>query len=186
MARLPRPIIPDPERARRFIAEKCELKPSGCIEYTGLVFTRSGHIQFYFGGVNGGPSRTSKQYAHRFIYVSLVGEIPDGKHVCHRCDNPKCVNVDHLWLGTQRENSLDMVSKGRQKFMSKTECKNGHAFTPENTWVCSRGHRHCRACARMRQRVASGWSFEEAAASALVAIPQNAPTLRRWRGNVSG
>jgi hypothetical protein len=151
---------------------------NGCLVYNRKTTNRSGHIQRYFKG--------RSWYVHRLMWTLVKGPVPDGLQVCHTCDNPKCINIDHLWLGTQRDNSLDMVSKRRQKFMSKTECKNGHAFTPENTWVCSRGHRHCRACARMRQRVASGWNYEEAAASALVPIPQNAPTPRRWRGNVSG
>lgn len=163
MARLPQPIVPDPDRARRFLREKCATVASGCIEYTGPIHTRSGHVQYYFGGVNAGSRNTRKLYAHRFIYISLVGEIPEGKHVCHSCDNPKCMNVEHLWLGTQRDNSLDMVSKRRQAFMSKTHCKNGHEFTPENTRMTAGGRwRQCKACQQIRMRVTAGWSREEA------------------------
>lgn len=139
--------------------------------------SRSGHTHVTIGG------RAAS--VHRLLWLVVKGPIADGLHVCHTCDNPRCVNIDHLWLGTQRENSLDMVAKKRQAFMSKTECKSGHPFTAENTWVCSRGHRHCRTCSRIRQRVASGWSYEEAAASGHLPIPQNAPTKRR-RWNVSG
>ena len=69
--------------------------------------------------------------ASRFAWLVTKGEIPDGLFACHKCDNPKCVNPDHLFLGTHQDNMDDMWAKGRG--VIPPEWKEGVRFaqTPE-------------------------------------------------------
>jgi hypothetical protein len=60
------------------------------------------------------------RYAHRVAYQLAHGPIPDGRFVCHACDNPSCCNPRHLWLGTPLDNIQDRDRKGRNGLLKAT------------------------------------------------------------------
>ena len=58
--------------------------------------------------------------AHRLSYLLFNGEIPVGSFVCHRCDNPSCVNPKHLFIGSVKDNTIDSIKKGRSAIQKLT------------------------------------------------------------------
>lgn len=84
-------------------------KSDGCWLWTGKSLNKKGYGQIQIGGQG-----TKHILAHRLSYEIHCGPIPDGMVVMHSCDNPGCVNPDHLSLGTQSQNILDAFARGRK------------------------------------------------------------------------
>jgi len=96
-----------------------ETNSNGCIHWLGRL-NKAG-----YGIVD---RRHLPQLAHRVAFSLATGRDPGAHKVCHSCDNPRCVNPAHLWLGTQADNVRDMMAKGRngqvtRRGMASNKCK---------------------------------------------------------------
>lgn len=108
-------------------------KVSGPIWPTGCWEWMAGCSNDGYGGIRNENGRSSR--AHRIAWRLTQGEIPEGMIVCHKCDNPKCCNPDHLFLGTTLDNVRDKWRKGR----GPSGDRHGFRKHPESA---PRGERH--------------------------------------------
>ena len=136
----------------RFLARikrRVVIDANGCWLWQGTVHPR-GYGQTNYRG------RTVN--VHRAVYVATHGvKLAFAQQVCHSCDVKICCNPAHLWLGSNKDNHIDKIVKGRNYFSNLTHCKRGHEFAPENVrWRKSYGNRGparvCKTCERDRHR----------------------------------
>ncbi len=111
----------------------------GCWNWVGCL-TRNGYGQ--------GTYKQKRYSAHRASYSEFIGPIPSKLLVLHKCDNRRCINPEHLFIGTAKENTLDMVKKGRNRWTQlKDACLRGHKMTGSNVYYNERSKkRACKAC----------------------------------------
>lgn len=97
---------------------------------------------------------------HRLSYELLVGPIPEGMDICHKCDHAPCWNPEHLEPGTQKKNSQEIVERGRNVNANRTHCPRGHSFAEHGVRHGKFQWRNCRICLRARERLRMGWPIE--------------------------
>lgn len=116
------------KKSKREIAIRLKAKTiqaaNGCWEWTG---------GFHGVGYGSVPAKMGGgRYAHRAMHEAVISEIPKGMYVLHSCDNRKCINPEHLFIGSHMDNIKDMHAKNRQRGGSMPGEKNPHAkFTDD-------------------------------------------------------
>jgi len=95
----------DAKTRERFLSKFTQGSEDECWEWQAAI-ADTGYGLIRFNGKSTG--------AHRVSYLHFVGDIPDGLWVLHRCDNRRCVNYHHFFLGDREANRADMISKNRQ------------------------------------------------------------------------
>ena len=107
-----------------------------------------GYGELYYG------SKRRVGLVHRlsmFVYKDF--DLDSELGVLHKCDNKKCWNPDHLYVGTQKDNIRDASARKRLRGQRKTHCPQGHEYSEENTYIYPRtNHRQCIKCQRETQR----------------------------------
>ena len=126
---------------------------SDCWEYQGPKMRAGKDMRYGYPVING-----KHKLLHRHIWeLANKAKIPKGRVVRHRCDNSICINPEHLEIGSQRDNVMDMVERGNHGHsrVSAEACRRGHPRSPENTQEYMRFrdgkwwlHRRCRVCRR--------------------------------------
>ena len=129
--------LPDKVKARITLA------PNGCWEWNGPL-TSAGYPK-----INRIVAGRREHFAHRFVYVVLVGPIPQGLEIDHRCYNRRRVNPTHLEAVSHAENA----ARGHWHEIDtpkRASCRNGHAWTEKSTYRRTDGRRECLICRRAR------------------------------------
>lgn len=105
------------------------------------------------GSIYGRINHLGRSYfTHRLMYqlFHAITLTPD-QFVCHKCDNPTCINPKHLFLGDAILNAQDMASKGRNNQSKKTHCPSGHEYAGPNLILTRSGERVCRTCRKLKR-----------------------------------
>ena len=125
------------------ILAKVSRNKNGCWVWIGAIFKKEhGNYGQMRVGRGGGKLRR----AHIVSYETFVGKISEGLELDHLCHNTLCVNPEHLEPVTHAENMK------RRKDSNLPNCKHGHLYTPETTYINVRGRRECKTCIKLRYK----------------------------------
>jgi hypothetical protein len=136
------------------------ITPTGCIEWQGWKMLG----KFMYDRAKGYPIAGYRGKAQRITRVVLGWKLgrplTKDEFACHTCDNPPCINDEHLWVGTVSDNTQDRIAKGRDHHSSLTHCPRGHEYAIHGRQYnrgTKKGWRTCLVCQRARCRIKAGW-----------------------------
>ena len=112
--------------------------PSPYPELKGDCLLCTSHCKNKAGGYPMVRRKRKDYVMSRYVYEKFCGEIPEGLFVLHRCDRPNCINPKHLFLGTLKDNTQDMIKKGRRRMFPEgtiQECNGHKRIKKDGKWV---------------------------------------------------
>jgi HNH endonuclease len=137
---------------KRLLDKRYIDKETGCWNWFGNC-NAGGYGQICFNNKPVGVRRI-------IAYICLNFDLNNPLDVCHKCDNKRCFNPTHLFIGTRADNLQDASKKGRLGWnnQKKNRCKRGHEFTDNNSIIRKNGTKTCRTCKINRYRTKKGLS----------------------------
>jgi hypothetical protein len=128
----------------RFMAKVDKRGDDECWEWLGYKSAK-GYGRFKYEGKD--------TMATRVAWILIKGLTPpSGLMACHKCDNPSCVNPEHLFWGTAHDNTLDSIQKKRFAKNNLTHCPKGHPYSGNNLYISPDGFRRCRICRKEQKK----------------------------------
>lgn len=159
-------FAPPCEEKRRFWQKvDRHSSPQGCWIWMCGVFT---------DGYGAFRMRNKQFRAHRASWILAFGEIPRGRFVLHRCDNPRCVNPDHLFLGDALSNARDRENKGRGKRLHGSNSPLSKLTLTEVAEI-----RHMAERGHNQNKIAAKFGVIQSAISLIVLGKRYASTLKK-------
>jgi hypothetical protein len=132
---------------------RCTFPDNGCWEWQGFRFRPSKNGPNCAGYAAGSYRGKNVRITRVLLGWKIGRPLTKKERACHSCDNPPCINPDHLWVGDDKTNMQDAGKKKRWPRQYNPTCINGHPRTPENVaWHGREKKLRCKVCLRERNR----------------------------------